>query len=214
MTFRENKSCLAALVIAAVGAAVIIDLAVETFIGGSSLRWWAVTAAVAYLGSTVAARRRDIGWSSQLTLVLVFALGLAAATAWRPAGLADGIRLLGQPTPRVLSGLTAGALVVAMVTILRATILPLAGRLVVSLLALYGLSAFALGAWQTTAYQALFAGNSIWCALPRWLQGGMAGGLVALPQALLVALAGGSARGKRSWQPQAIVMFVSTLGRT
>jgi hypothetical protein len=54
-----------------------------------------------------------------------------------------------------------------------------------SLLALYGLSAFALGAWQTTAYQALFAGRSIWRALPRWFQGGLAGGLVALPLALL-----------------------------
>jgi hypothetical protein len=207
----SKTSSIAAIAIAGIGAAVMIDLAVETFTGGSALRWWAVAAAAAYLGLTVAARWRDIGWSSQLTIVLVSVLGLAAATAWRPAGLADGIRFAGQPTSRVLACLTAGALAVAIVTVLRATILPLAARLVFLLPALYGLAAFALGAWQTTAYQALFAGDSIWHAVPRWLQGGVIGGLVALPLALLVALVGGVAHGKRSWSPQAIVMFVSTL---
>jgi hypothetical protein len=208
---RAKTSSIAALAIAALGAAVMIDLAVETFIGRSSQRWWAVTAAAAYLGSTVATRRKDVSWSSQLTIVLVFALGLAAATAWWPAGLANGIRLVGQPTSRVFSGLTAGALVAAILTILRTTILPLAGRLVVSLPAFYGLAAFGLGAWHKTPYQALFAGESIRHTLPSWLQGGIVGGLVALPLALLVALAGGMARAKRSWQPQSIVLFVSTL---
>ena len=207
----SKTSSIAALAIAVIGAAVMIDLAVEMFIGGSALRWWAVAAAAAYLGLIVATRRRGIGWSLQLTIVLVFALGLAAATAWRPAGLADGIRLAGQPTSRVLAGLTAAALIVAIVTILRATVLPLAVRLVVSLLALYGLAAFFLGAWQTTPYQALFAGDSMWRALPRWLQGGVIGGLVALPLALLVALAGGLARGKRNWSAQTIVAFALTL---
>jgi Transglutaminase-like superfamily len=207
----SKTSSIAAIAIAGVGAAVMIDLAVETFIGESALRWWAVAAAAVYLALTVAARRRNIGWSSQLTIVLVFALGLAAATAWLPAGLANGIRLAGQPTSRVLSGLTAGALVVAIVIVLRATILPLAVRLVISLLALYGLAAFFLGAWQTTPYQALFAGDSMWRALPRWLQGGVIGGLLALPLALLVALAGGLTRGKRNWSAQTIVMLVSAL---
>jgi hypothetical protein len=207
----SKTSSIAALAIAGIGAAVMIDLAVETFLAGSTLRWWAVAAAAAYLGLTVAARWRDIGWSSQLTIVLVSVLGLAAATAWRPAGLADGVRFAGQPTSRVFACLTAGALVVAIITVVRATILPLAARLVFSLLALYGLAAFALGAWQTTAYQALFAGDNIWHAAPRWLQGGVIGGLVALPLALLVVLAGGVAHGKRSWSPQSIVIFVSTL---
>jgi hypothetical protein len=186
-----EKSSIAALAIAGIGAAVMIDLAVETFIGGSVLRWWAVAAAAAYLGLTVAARWRDIGWRSQLTIVLASVLGLAAATAWCPTGLAYGIRLAGQPTSRVLAGLTAAALIVAFVDILRATILPLPARLGISLLALYGLVAFALGAWQTIAYRALFAGDNIWRALPRWLQGGVIGGLFALPVALLIALAGG-----------------------
>src|ERR1700674_3074311 len=88
----SKTSSIAALAIAVIGAAVMIDLAVEMFIGGSALRWWAVVAAAAYLGLIVATRRRGIGWSLQLTIVLVFALGLTAATAWRPAGLADGIR--------------------------------------------------------------------------------------------------------------------------
>jgi transglutaminase-like putative cysteine protease len=189
----------------------MIDLVVETFAAGSALRWWVVAAAAAFLGATVVARRKNIGWSSQLTILLVFALGLAGATAWRPAGLADGIRFAGQPTSRVLACLTAAALIVAIVNILRATILPLAVRLVVSLLPLYGLVAFVLGAWQRTPYSALFAGDSIWHVLPRWLQGASIGGLVALPLALLLALVGGLARGKQSWSPQLIVVLVSTV---
>jgi hypothetical protein len=191
----SKKASIAALVITGIGAAVMIDLVVENFTRGSALRWWAVAAAAAFLGATVVARWKNSSWNSQLTIVLVCVLGLASATAWRSAGLANGIRFVGQPTSRVLACLTAGALVVAIVTILRATILPLAARLIISLLALYGLGAFALGAWQTTAYQALFAGDSIWHAVPRWLQGPVIGGLIAPPIALLVALAGGLVRG-------------------
>ncbi|HEY3883929.1 MAG TPA: hypothetical protein VGL62_01880 [Vicinamibacterales bacterium] len=166
---------------------------------------------MAFLAGSVVARRMNTGWASQLTIVLVCALGLASSTAWRPDGLADGIRFVGQPTSRVLACLTAGALVLAIVTILRATVLPLAARLIISLLAFYGLAAFALGAWQTTAYHALFAGKSIWHAVPRGLQGPVIGGLIPLAIALLMSLAGGLARGKRNWSPQAIVVFASAV---
>jgi hypothetical protein len=207
----SKKTSITAHVIAGIGAAVMIDLVVESFTRGSALRWWAVAAAVAFLGATVIARWKNSSWSSQLTVVLASVLGLAAATAWRPGGLADGIRFAGQPTSRVLACLTAGALVVATVIIWRARVLPLIARLVISLLSLYGLAAFALGAWQTTAYHALFAGDSIWHPVPRWLQGATIGGLVALPLALLVAAAGGLARGKRSWSVHSIVIFASTV---
>jgi Transglutaminase-like superfamily len=205
-----KKFSLAALAIAGLGAVVMIDLVVETFSAGSSLRWWALAAAAAFVSVTVAARRKNIGWRAQLTILLVFALGLAAATVWRPAGLTDGIRFAGQPTSRVLAGLTAAALIVAMVTILRATILPLAVRLVLSLLPLYGLAAFMLGAWHRTPYAALYAGDSVWHVLSRWLQGAILGGLVALPLALLLALVQGLARGKRSWSPQAMIVLLLT----
>jgi hypothetical protein len=200
-----------ALAIALIGAAAMIDMAVETFMGRSELRWWVVAAAAVYLGIAAATRWRPITWSSQLTVVLVFVLGLAAATTWKPAGLANGIRFAGQPTSRVLACLTAAALILAIVTVQRATVIPLAVRLVVSLLVVYGLAAFVLGAWHATPYQALFRGDSLWHVLPRWLQGGVIGGIVALPLGLLVAVAGGLVRGKRNWNAQTIVMLVSTL---
>jgi transglutaminase-like putative cysteine protease len=61
-----------------------------------------------------------------------------------------------------------------------------------------------------TPYAALFAGDSLWQPLPRWLQGAFIGGLVALPLALLLALVQGLARGKRGWNPQAIGVLVLT----
>jgi hypothetical protein len=208
---RPQASSIAAVAIAGIGVAVMIDFAIENFNGGSALKWWAVAATVAFLAAAVAGGWRKIDWTWQLTIVLVFALGLAAVTAWRPAGAFDGIRFAGQPTSRVLACLTAAALVLAVVTILRATVLPLAVRIVVSVLALYGFAAFALGAWQTTSYPALFAGDSLWHVLPRWLQGGFIGGLVALPLALLATLAGGLARGKRSWSQPSIVVLLATV---
>ena len=48
----SKTSSIAALAIAVIGAAVMIDLAVEMFIGGSALRWWAVAAA--FLGFLLA----------------------------------------------------------------------------------------------------------------------------------------------------------------
>jgi hypothetical protein len=208
---RAKTSSTTAFAVAGIGSAVMIDVAVETFAGGYTVRWWAIAAAAAFLATTVGACWRRIGWRLQLTIVLVFVLGLAAATAWRPGGLSDGIRFAGQPTARVLACLTAGALVVGIVTVLRATVLPLAVRIIVSLLSLYGLAAFALGAWQATPYPALFADDSLWHVLPRWMGAAVVGGLIALPLALVVALVGGLAHGKRNWSPQAIVVFASTV---
>jgi hypothetical protein len=207
----SKTSSAAAFAIVGISAAVMIDLAVETFAGGAGVRWWVFAGAAVFLATAIAAVWKKTGWRLRLTISLVFAYGLAAATAWRPGGLSDGIRFAGQPTARVLACLTASALVVATVAILRATALPLAVRVVASVLSLYGVAAFALGAWQTRPYAALFAGDSIWHVLPRWLGGAIIGGLIALPVALVVALAGGLAHGKRTWNPPGIVVFASTV---
>src|SRR5579863_2393397 len=206
----RSTPTISALTIAGIGAVIMIDLAAENFSGGSALRWWAVGAAAGYIAFTAAAIRRRVGAISYLIIALVFTLGLAAAAAWRTAGVTDGVHFAGQPTARVLAGLTVIALSVAIVTSLRATNLPLAVRLVSSFLALYGVAAFALGAWQGTAYPALFVGSSFWHALPRWLQGGFLGGLVSLPIALVIALAAG-ARGKRNWSAPTIIVLASAL---
>ncbi len=201
----------AALAVALAGVALLVDASVETYTAGAPVRWWVVGAAVAYAGVTAATLRMRVGWRTQVTIALVGVLGLIATTAWRPDGLADGIRLLGAPTTVVLSALTAAALLVAMIVVMRAATIPLVARLAVTLVALYGMVAFALGAWNGTAYHALFAGGSVWRAAPSWLQGGMLGGLIALPLSLLVSVAGGLARGARRWSVQPIVALALTM---
>jgi Transglutaminase-like superfamily len=210
-TSPRRKPTAAALAVAVAGAVILADAAVETFAAGAGARWSALVALAAYVAVTAATFRAGIGWRTRVTIALLAVVGLVAASAWLPDGLAAGVRLVGQPTPRVLSGLTAGAIVVAVIVLIRATAVPLVVRLVAALVAVYGLTAFALGAWQSTAYGALFAGDSVWRALPRVLQGAFLGGLVAVPLALVVSLAGGLARGTRRWQAQPIVALASIL---
>jgi hypothetical protein len=206
-----KPSPLAAYSIAVVSAAVMVDIAVEAFLGGSPLRWWIALAPLLYIGTAFLALRMKARLNVQVTIILAFLLGTATATVWLPGGLENGIRFAGQSTARILGGITALALVIAVITILRATMAPLAARIAASVLALYGLAAFSLGAWQQSAYRALFSGHSFWSVLPRWLQGGIVGSLLILPVALLIALCGGLIRGKRNWNPQFVVVFIATI---
>ena len=193
-----------------VGALVLLDVAFETFRSVSPFRWWAIGAAAVYLVAAAATLRSRIAWRLSLAIFLTAFLGLLTATAWLPGGLNDGIRMFGQPTVRLLSAVSAAALVMAAIVLVQATALPLVLRLGATLLALYGAGAFALASWQLTPYGALFAGASEWHALPRLLQGAIVGGLLALPISLVVAGFGGLSRGTRSWKPDAIVALALT----
>ena len=201
----KRSSTIGAQTIALVGAALLIDAAVETVWAGSAVRWWAAGAAVLYLIATALTWRVRIDWQARVGVAGLVVLGLLAATAWRPEGLTDGVRLLRQPTAIVLSGATVVVLLVAAAVLLRASAIPLAARTVTLLLVLYGLAAFAFGAWQATTYSSLFNGASLWQSAPRWLQGSVLGGVVALPLALLVSLARGLRRDEHAWHPQQIV---------
>ncbi len=204
---EDRSSTIGAQAIAVLGIALLGDAAIETVSAGSPVRWWAVGAAAVYLLTAALTWRTRMAWRGRLGIIGVVALGLLAATVWRPDGLTNGVRLAGQPTAIVLSGATVLALLVALLVLFRATIVPLAARLVAALLAIYGIAAFAFGAWQATAYPALFAGASLWQAAPRWVQGAIVGGLVVLPIALLASLAGGLQRGERRWHPRQVTIL-------
>jgi hypothetical protein len=201
----------AAAAITVVGALVLLDLGFETFRSGSTLRWWSVGAAAAYLLTAAATFRRPIGWRIRLAMLFTVFLGVLALTTWMPGGLTDGLRAFGQPTARLLSAVSAAALVGAFLVLIQATALPLPLRLGAALIALYGAGAFALASWQLTPYGAVFNGGSEWHALPRVLQGAVVGGLLALPAALIVVVFGGLSRGARNWRPDAIVALALTL---
>ena len=201
----DFSSTIGAQAIGLAGAALLVDAAIETVWAGSPVRWWAVGAAGLYLAAGVVMWRMRVSWQQQLGAIGLAVFGLLATAAWWPGGLTDGVRLLRQPTGTVLSSATLVALLVAAVVLLRESAIPLAARAVATLLAIYGVAAFALGAWQATAYPALFNGASLWQAAPRWLQGSVLGGAVALPLALLVSLARGLRRGEQPWRPQQVV---------
>ena len=208
---RSGTFSASGLAVALAGGLLLADAAIETIAAGSPARWWALAAFAVYGAATALTFRRPLTWQTRTTFAIVAVLGVIAAAAWRPDGLGNGIHLLGQPTPRVLSALTAAALILGIVVVMRATGLPLFARAIAAVAAFYGVAAFALAAWQMTSYDRLFAGSSLWSVVPRWLQGATVGGLIALPLALLVSLAGGLVRGRRRWNLQQILAISLSL---
>ena len=93
----------------------LIDAVVETYVSGSSVRWFLLTVATTALiilvyrlhhSQTQPLNRSRFARPRVLFLV---ALGLVALTAWLPGGVTGGIRILGQSTSTVLSVVTLGA---------------------------------------------------------------------------------------------------------
>ena len=101
--------------------------------------------------------------------------------AWQPAGLTDGVRLLGQPTPRLVALLAAGGVALAVYALFRATKIPPAIRYTLAALGLYGAAAFVIGALSDLPLTALLSGHSLWQRFPTILQGAFIGGLIVLP---------------------------------
>ncbi len=174
---------------AALGGVLLLDAAIETLVAGSPVRWWVVGAALLYTAATASFWRLRVGWSGQLALAVFGVLGLVAATAWAPAGLIEGVRLLGQPTARVLAACAAAGVALAGFAIARSGRLPLAARIVAAALAAYGAVAFAVGALEGATLPAMFSGHSLWQRLPAVLQGAFVGAFIVLPIGLVWAIA-------------------------
>lgn len=169
----------------------LIDAAVETFLSGAPVRWWVAGVAAAYLGLTAVVWRASgdrFGWSMRATASFFVFLALLAATVWLPGGLTKGVALLRQPTSVVLSAVSALAVGLAGLVLVRVRLLPWWGRVALGVLALYGVAAFAVGISEGTPYPDLFQGGSLWRRLPYWLQGAFIGTLVAVPLAIVAAI--------------------------
>ncbi len=172
--------------------ALLIDAAVETFLSGAPVRWWVTGIAATYLSLTAVVLWRGprdrFGWSRRATASFFVLLALLAATVWLPEGLTNGVAMLRQSTSVVLSAVSALAVAVAWLVLVRVRFLPWWGRAAVGLLALYGVAAFVVGMIEGTAYPDLFRGESFWRRLPYWLQGAFIGTLVAVPLAMVAAI--------------------------
>jgi hypothetical protein len=188
---------------------VLLDLAIETFLAGSPVRWIAagVVATCAALG--VLLRRRlsapAVAWSALFVL-----LGLVAVAAWMPNGTTAGVVVLRQPTSRVLAAVAVIGVVLASLTIARLKFLPLPGKAIVGLVALYGLWALTWGIILQTPYPALLHGQSSWQLLPFWLQGAFVGAVILVPAGLLAHLLAGRERVQQGqlggWARQAVAL--------
>jgi hypothetical protein len=94
--------------------------------------------------------------------------------------------LNGQPTSIVLSIISAAAVLFSGILLVRARALPLWGKVVGALLAIYGIAAFVLAIKSGTPYVELFHGGSEWIRLPFWLQGATVGTLFVIPLAIVL----------------------------
>jgi hypothetical protein len=178
---------IAALIATFVALVALLDLAIETIIGGSPLRWWVAPPAVVFVAVVVWLWRpggplaRRFGWTGAAVATIGGLAVLLAASAWGPGGLAQGVRLAGQPTSAVLAVLSLCAVAMSAAALLRARVLPLWFRLAAAALAAYAFAAFALGVVRGVPFPALFHGAGLWTALPAWLQGPFVGTVVVLP---------------------------------
>lgn len=171
---------------------VLLDVAVETFLSGSPLRWRVAAAVVVYFAITVGIWRglpsvwRRFSWPSRLAASFFVLLGLMVFSVWIPGGMEQGIRMVGLSTPRVLCLVAAAAIALAATVLVRSPLVPKPGKWVIAGLSVYGLAAVIMGAWNQIAYRQLLLGKSFIVRLPFWLQGTFIGLLVIVPVSFAV----------------------------
>jgi hypothetical protein len=189
----------------------LVDAAVETFLTGAPVRWIVGAAVAAYVALSVLLRRTLTVHTSASASLLVL-LGLLALTAWLPGGPTVGMSMVRQPTSTVLLAATTLAILLAGWVVVRLKILPVAFRVVVGVLTLYGLAGLAWGIVVATPFPELFHGQGLWVRLPFWLQGAFIGGLVLLPAGvvILAVAAAVGMQGRRRWT-DAVLATASSL---
>jgi zinc-ribbon domain len=184
----------AAISIAVLLYLAVADAAVETFISCSPVRSWVPGVGAAYLALNllVALRAKSVwnrfSWSEKSAATCLLLLGVMALTAWRPGGLSDGIRMLGQPTPVVFAAISGAAVAYAGYRLATLSVMPRAGRLAAIAIAAYGVAAFGLAIRSGTPYSELFHGESLWTRLPFWMQGAVVGAFLTIPLAMLAEI--------------------------
>ena len=211
----SGPATIAWLVAALFAHVLLLDAAVETFWGGSPLRWWVSPSLLAYGAFSLWLWRpgggllRRFGPAAAAVTPLLGLMAALAVTAWLPAGQTNGVRVLLQPTPALLAATLAAGVVLAALALLRGAVLlrgapRLVLRALVVVLGLYALAALAVALRDDTSFALLFQGGAMWRRLPRWLQGTSAGALVLLPLSILVEAARLAARLRRRESVRAV----------
>lgn len=169
----------------------LADVAIETFIGGSPLRWWATLVAATYLGAGGALwlSRHPLwlrtGSEAKATLSFFVLFGLLTLTAWLPGGLTNGLKLLTLSTSTLLAVVTGAGVVYSGLALMPPSRPHPAIKWLIIVLTAYAGIAFLWAVFAGTPYPTLFGGKSFWIWLPAWLQGAFIGALVIVPLAIV-----------------------------
>ena len=187
----------------------LVDAVVETLVSGSPLRW-IVTGVVAGYLVLSGLLWRKLNWETKASVSLIALLALTTFAAWYPEGSDSAITLFRQKVSTLLSGVTALGILLAGWILARFKFLPWLARVVLLLLAAYGVAAFVVGIATRTPYAALLHGASLSVNVPFWLQGAFIGAAVVVPVALLLHLVNGVSQIRtgqlRDWSRQMLAL--------
>jgi hypothetical protein len=210
---RKGIGELAAATLAILLYVLLADMAVETVLSKSpSPIQLTILGGVFIYSILSAALWRYVSWHTRAVASTILLFALAAGTAWLPGGLTRGITMLQQPTSAVLAGVTGVVILLAAVILAQWRFVPVWGRAVLGLIALYGMAAIALGVKNGTPYADLFHGHSEWQRLPFWIQGGFLAA-VLLIATLLIHMINGAMRVRggtlRAWGLEAVLLALA-----
>jgi hypothetical protein len=164
--------------------ALLVDAAFESWMAGSTARWWIAGVTVVYLAALAASRRRIDAGLAAAASSLVF-LGLLTTSAWFPDGQFRGLVALRQSSSTLMSAATGLTVAMAVIALLRLALLPRSVKGTILALGVYAVGAWFTGAVSGTPYTDLLHGSSVWRQLPFWLQGAVIGGVLLLPIGLV-----------------------------
>jgi hypothetical protein len=167
----------------------LVEAAVETWVGGGTLRVGMAAAVGLYLALSIyviasGGRIGGRGWLMQPLAPAVLFAALLVASTYVPGALATGVMILRQPTSAAMTGFTVALVVAACARLVgpggaRSWWL----RVPLALTCAYAAAGFVLGHRAGQPFLAQVNDVGFWSALPRWLQGTWIGAWVVLPLA-------------------------------
>ena len=171
-------------------ALLLLETAVETFWRGSPIRWW-VLAVIACWACAMVPAALFLGWASRLWLTVLATVGVVVFAVWRVGAGADpALAVLTLSLPRVLAGLSAVAVVLTAVLLVRTRAvqrLPWLMGLVI-LAGMYCLLPYLFAFLYPQPLVDTVRGAGYWTAPPLWLQGAYLALQVFVPLGLVVSI--------------------------
>jgi hypothetical protein len=179
-----------ASVAAAAVLVILLDLAIETVLAGSPVRWFVLAIGVVALAAGALLWTR-VGATTRLVVPLAAVVGVIAWAAIRlGAGADPALRLATLTLPRIAVGLAITGVFAAVGLLFGLTFVRRAwyAGAAFALVALYALVPLVRGAVGSAPLAQVLGGAFDWQRLPSWLQGGYLATEFVLPVGVLAGL--------------------------